>query len=55
MSRVHYKFSSKLNNDTVTFSGLHISLSDLKGQIMGHEKLKAANCDLQITSAETKE
>ncbi|KAK9396617.1 E3 ubiquitin-protein ligase RBBP6 [Crotalus adamanteus] len=33
MSCVHYKFSSKLNYDTVTFDGLHISLCDLKRQI----------------------
>ncbi|KAM3826947.1 E3 ubiquitin-protein ligase RBBP6-like isoform 1-T1 [Vipera latastei] len=55
MSCVHYKFSSKLNYDTVTFDGLHISLCDLKRQIMGREKLKAADCDLQITNAQTKE
>ncbi|XP_014386484.1 PREDICTED: E3 ubiquitin-protein ligase RBBP6-like [Myotis brandtii] len=55
MSCVHYKFASKLNYDTVTFDGLHISLCDLKKQIMGREKLKAANCDLQITNAQTKE
>lgn len=55
MSCVHYKFSSKLKYDTVTFDGLHISLCDLKKQIMGREKLKAADCDLQITNAQTKE
>ncbi|XP_051571715.1 E3 ubiquitin-protein ligase RBBP6-like isoform X2 [Myxocyprinus asiaticus] len=55
MSCVHYKFSSKLNYDTVTFDGLHITLSDLKRQIMGREKLKAADCDLQITNAQTNE
>ncbi|XP_055507421.1 E3 ubiquitin-protein ligase RBBP6-like isoform X3 [Leucoraja erinacea] len=55
MSCIHYKFSSKLNYDTVTFDGLHISLSDLKKTIMAREKLKAADCDLQITNAQTKE
>ena len=55
MSCVHYKFSSKLNYDTVTLNGLHISLCDLKRQIMGHEKLKVASCDLQITNTQTKE
>ncbi|XP_052630771.1 E3 ubiquitin-protein ligase RBBP6-like [Harpia harpyja] len=55
MSRVHYKFFSRLNYDTVTFDGLYISLHDLKLQIMGHEKLTAASCDLQITNAQTKE
>lgn len=55
MSCVHYKFSSKLNYDTVTFDGLHISLADLKKQIMGRERLKASDCDLQITNAQTQE
>ncbi|KAM6115958.1 LOW QUALITY PROTEIN: E3 ubiquitin-protein ligase RBBP6-like [Phoenicopterus ruber ruber] len=55
MSCIHYKFSSKLNYDTVTFNGFHLSLRDLKRQIMGREKLKVANCDLQITNAQTKE
>ena len=55
MSIIHYKFSSKLNYDTVTFNGLHISLCGLKHQIMGREKLKAASCDLQILNAQTKE
>ncbi|XP_030359043.1 E3 ubiquitin-protein ligase RBBP6-like [Strigops habroptila] len=55
MSCIHYKFSSKLSYDTVTFNGLHISLCDLKCRIMFREKLKAANCDLQITNAQTKE
>uniref|UniRef100_A0A8D0KY37 DWNN domain-containing protein n=1 Tax=Strix occidentalis caurina TaxID=311401 RepID=A0A8D0KY37_STROC len=52
---VHYKFFSKVSSDTVTFDGLHISLCDLKRLIMGREKLKAANCDLRITNAETSE
>ncbi|XP_074991775.1 E3 ubiquitin-protein ligase RBBP6-like [Calonectris borealis] len=52
---VHYKVASKLNYDMVTFNGLHISLCDLKHRIMGREKLKAANCDLQITKAQIKE
>ncbi|XP_009945248.1 PREDICTED: E3 ubiquitin-protein ligase RBBP6-like, partial [Leptosomus discolor] len=55
MSCIHYKFFAKLNYDTVTFNGLHISLCDLKHQIMGREKLKATRCDLQIANAETKE
>ncbi|XP_068271213.1 E3 ubiquitin-protein ligase RBBP6-like [Nyctibius grandis] len=55
MSCVQYKFFSKLNYGTVTFNGPHICLGDLKRQIMAREKLKAANCDLQITNAQTKE
>ena len=55
MSCVHYKFSSKLNYDLVTFDGLHISVCDLKQKIMRKEKLKAAHSDLQIANAQTKE
>lgn len=55
MSCVHYKFSSKRDYNTVTFDGLHITLSELKKQIMGRERLKATDCDLQITNAQTQE
>ncbi|XP_019956744.1 E3 ubiquitin-protein ligase RBBP6-like isoform X3 [Paralichthys olivaceus] len=55
MSCVHYKFSSKLDYNTVTFDGLHITLNELKRQIMGRERLKATDCDLQITNAQTRE
>ncbi|KAM9521883.1 E3 ubiquitin-protein ligase RBBP6-like isoform 2-T3 [Guaruba guarouba] len=55
MSCIRYKFFSKLNYGTVTFSGLDISLCHLKCKIMRKEKLKAANCDLQISNAQTKE
>ncbi|XP_074710633.1 E3 ubiquitin-protein ligase RBBP6-like isoform X1 [Strix uralensis] len=52
---VHYKFFSLLQYDTVTFSGLNISLGDLKRQIMGRHKLKVTNCELQISNAQTGE
>ncbi|XP_030230837.1 E3 ubiquitin-protein ligase RBBP6 [Gadus morhua] len=55
MAHVHYKFSSKLKYDTMVFDGLNITLKDLKRQIMDREKLRAADCDLQITNAQTKE
>ncbi|KAK1877260.1 E3 ubiquitin-protein ligase RBBP6 [Dissostichus eleginoides] len=55
MTHVHYKFSSKLSYDTVVFDGLHVTLRDLKRQIMGREKLRAGDCDLQITNAQNKE
>ncbi|KAM6032725.1 LOW QUALITY PROTEIN: E3 ubiquitin-protein ligase RBBP6-like [Theristicus caerulescens] len=55
MSCIHYKFFSKLDYDIVTFKGLHIALRDLKRQIMAREKLRAANCDLQISNAQSKE
>ncbi|KAF3846664.1 hypothetical protein F7725_003742 [Dissostichus mawsoni] len=37
------------------FDGLHVTLRDLKRQIMGREKLRAGDCDLQITNAQNKE
>ncbi|XP_029914386.1 E3 ubiquitin-protein ligase RBBP6-like isoform X2 [Myripristis murdjan] len=55
MAHVHYKFSSKLKSDTVVFDGLYITLKELKRQIMGREKLRAGDCDLQITNSQTKE
>ncbi|KAM6071146.1 E3 ubiquitin-protein ligase RBBP6-like [Chlamydotis macqueenii] len=55
MSCLHYKFSSSLKYHTLIFNGLHISLRNLKRQIMAREKLKAPNSDLQITNAQTKE
>ncbi|XP_056462802.1 E3 ubiquitin-protein ligase RBBP6-like [Gadus chalcogrammus] len=55
MAHVHYKFSSKLKYESMVFDGLNITLKDLKRQIMDREKLRAADCDLQITNAQTKE
>lgn len=53
---VHYKFKSALDFDTITFDGLHISVSDLKRAIMQQKRLgKTAEFDLQITNAQTKE
>ncbi|KAJ0058166.1 hypothetical protein NL108_008804 [Boleophthalmus pectinirostris] len=55
MTHVHYKFSSKLSYNTVVFDGVNITLSELKRLIMSREKLRAADCDLQIANAQTKE
>ncbi|XP_057716747.1 E3 ubiquitin-protein ligase RBBP6 isoform X2 [Corythoichthys intestinalis] len=55
MTHIHYKFSSKLSYATVVFDGPQVTLTDLKEQIMGREKLRAGDCDLQITNAQTKE
>uniref|UniRef100_A0A5F8GLE8 DWNN domain-containing protein n=1 Tax=Monodelphis domestica TaxID=13616 RepID=A0A5F8GLE8_MONDO len=55
MSCVHYKFFSKVNYDTIIFDGPHISVCDLKKQIMKKEKLKVTNCELQISNADTEE
>lgn len=53
---VHYKFKSALDFDTITFDGLHISVSDLKKEIIHHKRLgKVIDYDLQITNAQTKE
>lgn len=53
---VHYKFKSALDYDTVSFDGLHISVSDLKKAIFHQERIgKNMNFDLQITNAQTKE
>ncbi|XP_026181028.1 E3 ubiquitin-protein ligase RBBP6 isoform X2 [Mastacembelus armatus] len=55
MTHVHYKFSSKLSYDTVVFDGPYITLKDLKRKIMGREKLRAGDCGLQITNAQSKQ
>uniref|UniRef100_A0A8C5D0G1 DWNN domain-containing protein n=1 Tax=Gouania willdenowi TaxID=441366 RepID=A0A8C5D0G1_GOUWI len=55
MSCVHYKFSSKLEHNIVPFTGLHITLTELKKKIMAKERLKSRHCDLQITNAQTLE
>ncbi|XP_022058197.1 E3 ubiquitin-protein ligase RBBP6-like isoform X2 [Acanthochromis polyacanthus] len=55
MPHIHYKFSSKLSYDTVVFDGPHVTLEELKRRIMGREKLRAADCDLQITNAQSNE
>lgn len=53
---VHYKFKSALDFDTITFDGLHISVSDLKKAIVHQKRLgKTTEFDLQITNAQTKE
>uniref|UniRef100_A0A3P8WWW5 DWNN domain-containing protein n=1 Tax=Cynoglossus semilaevis TaxID=244447 RepID=A0A3P8WWW5_CYNSE len=41
--------------DTLIFDGPHITLMQLKKKIMCREKLRAADCDLQITNAQSKQ
>ncbi|XP_009983171.1 PREDICTED: E3 ubiquitin-protein ligase RBBP6-like, partial [Tauraco erythrolophus] len=55
MSGVHHQFFLKLSCDTITFNRPHISLRDLKRQIMVGVKLKAISCDLWIANAWTTE
>lgn len=55
MAHIHYKFASKRSPDTVIFDGPHITLQELKRLIMEREKLRAGDCDLQITNSQTKE
>lgn len=53
---VHYKFKSSLDYDTISFDGLHISVADLKKEIIQKKKIgKTQDFDLQITNAQTKE
>ena len=53
---VHYKFKSSKDFDTVTFDGLHISIGELKKNIIQQKKIgKGADYELQITNAQTKE
>lgn len=53
---VHYKFKSALTFDTITFDGLHISVKDLKKDILQQKQIgKTADFDLQITNAQTNE
>lgn len=53
---VHYKFKSALEYDTISFDGLHISVADLKKEIITKKRLgKTQDFDLQITNAQSKE
>jgi len=53
---VYYKFKSSKDYDTITFSGSHISVGDLKRGILQKQKLgKATDIDLNITNAQTGE
>lgn len=53
---IHYKFKSAIDYDTITFDGLHISVSDLKKSIVQQKRLgKATDFDLMITNAQTNE
>ena len=53
---IHYKFKSAIDYDTITFDGLHISVSDLKKSIVQQKRLgKATDFDLMITNAQTSE
>uniref|UniRef100_A0A667ZI84 DWNN domain-containing protein n=1 Tax=Myripristis murdjan TaxID=586833 RepID=A0A667ZI84_9TELE len=53
MSCVHYRFSSKLDGRTATFSELTVSLRQLKLYIKTRECLKSPKTDLQILDAQT--
>jgi len=50
---VHYKFKNNVDYDTVTFDGVHISVGDLKKAIVQQKKLTRAECDYEITDAES--
>ncbi|KHN70660.1 E3 ubiquitin-protein ligase RBBP6 [Toxocara canis] len=54
MSSIHYKFKATLEYKTLTFNGLHISVSDLKKEICEKENIKTESFDLILTNAHTK-
>jgi E3 ubiquitin-protein ligase RBBP6 len=51
---VHYKFKNSVEDNTVTFDGVHISVGDLKAAIIQQKKLKQGECDYQIMDSESK-
>ncbi|XP_012940584.1 E3 ubiquitin-protein ligase RBBP6 isoform X2 [Aplysia californica] len=53
MSCIHYKFKSSLDYNSVTFDGLHLSLTDLKKAISLQKRLKPGEFDLEIVNAQT--
>uniref|UniRef100_A0A8C4XCU1 DWNN domain-containing protein n=1 Tax=Erpetoichthys calabaricus TaxID=27687 RepID=A0A8C4XCU1_ERPCA len=55
MSAVHYKFASSLVHSTVTFTGLGISVAELREEIMKKQGLTSAHSVLVIINAETNE
>lgn len=52
---VYYKFFFKFSYNIIIFDGFYIFFFYLKKQIMGREKLKIGNSDLQIINVETEE
>ena len=53
---VYYKFRSTKDFDTVKFDGLHISVGELKKNIVQQKRIsKDADYELQIINAQTKE
>lgn len=53
MACIHYKFKSSLDYNSVTFDGLHLSLTDLKKAISLQKRLKPGEFDLEIVNAQT--
>lgn len=53
---VQYKFKAAMDFSTVTFDGVHISVNDLKKEIIEQKQLeKNVDFDLQIQNAQTEE
>ncbi|CAG0883254.1 unnamed protein product [Cyprideis torosa] len=56
MSVVNYKFKSSKDYDTITFDGLHISIGDIKKEIMDKHKLgKGGDFHLSVQNAQSKD
>ena len=53
MSLVHYKFKSSLDYQHVKFDGLHISVGDLKKEIVNQKHLRLGDFELEIANAQT--
>lgn len=53
MACIHYRFSFQTDYKFIPFSGLHMTVGDLKAQIMKQERLKS-NCDLKICNDQDK-
>lgn len=51
---VHFKFKNSVEDDTVTFDGVHISVGDLKTAIIQKKKLRQGESDYQIMDSESK-
>ena len=53
MSLVHYKFKSGLDYQHVKFDGLHISVADMKKEIVAQRQLRLGDFELEIANAQT--
>ncbi|OAF67742.1 hypothetical protein A3Q56_04536 [Intoshia linei] len=55
MSKIHYKFRSNKDYQSITFDGASISIENVKDLIMNQKKMATNGFDLQISDALTKQ